>query len=101
MEKIEGHACPKCGCQESRVVSRVTEWGKAHERRRCGHCHALYAVKLPDPEPPKIVDHPAPLECPRCGSLEVKTTRTFLPMRAHKCRACDWAFQSVEPRRRA
>lgn len=101
MQKIEGPACPKCGCMQSTLVRRCTEWGKLTERRRCDHCRRVFTAQPPDPEPRKMVDYPLPIACPRCDSYSVETVTTRLPLRSHKCRDCGWSFQSVDRRHAA
>ena len=119
LEKCDGPACPRCGCQDTAPHYARNRWGGGSvARRRCRHCACVFVdgprwdQRLQDaqgtPQPPQEEAPPAepqrangavvyrPVRCPKCGSTDVKITSTRRPVRHHKCRVCEERFKSVE-----
>lgn len=38
LERCNDPECPKCGCNQSRVVADDSRWGQPRQRRACGAC---------------------------------------------------------------
>lgn len=68
--------------------------GEARRRRRPVPAPAPGAVEVPRPIEYAVIF--IPIRCPGCGSKNVRTTHTNLPVRYHKCRDCDAPFKSIE-----
>ncbi len=97
LTKVEGPACPRCGCPDSEVVAN----GSRYERRRCNHCGDRFDVNVESPDEPTpgstgdAVRYD-PIHCPTCNSKNVRVTSTQKPVRYHKCQDCGHPFKSVE-----
>ena len=98
-DRVEGPACPSCGCEDSVEVGQFVRWGKPATRRRCGHCRETFVAADPaDTEPTDDAVAFIPIRCPVCKSPETRVTSTRKPVRYHRCNACKHTFKSVERR---
>jgi DNA-directed RNA polymerase subunit RPC12/RpoP len=98
--KVDGPACPDCGCRDSEVISRahrqddVTSYfgcqGGA-QRRQCRYCGREFHGATTDEPQAYAVNR-----CPKCRSSEVIVVRTVRPVRYHKCVACNHRFKTHE-----
>ena len=103
MKRIEGPACPECGCEDSQVIARGSRWGKPTERRLCNNCGRTFTADVKANGEKMAADSAGAepiiyqiIKCPRCGSEDTYIAHTCRPVRYHKCRACDATFKSVE-----
>lgn len=108
LERVVGPACPRCGCEDSRVLDRAKWWGRVNCSRRCAACghqfsapeveHATAGVEMPEAEEPQesasVTFHV--IRCPHCGGEKTRVTKTMRPVRYHRCRGCGQNFKSVE-----
>jgi len=92
--------CPRCGCNGTEAIARVSIWGADQEKRLCGHCGHQFTTR-PDVEvaPPagKVCVPYHVLRCPFCDSRATRVTSTRRGgVRFHRCRSCNRAFTSRE-----
>jgi predicted RNA-binding Zn-ribbon protein involved in translation (DUF1610 family) len=101
--KVEGPACPTCGCLASAIIKRATRWGAPSTRRQCDHCGRVFSYMDPgdetngaeDPTTPSPVIYQV-VKCPVCDSSHTRVTSTRRPLRHHKCDDCGAGFKSHE-----
>lgn len=117
MERAEGPSCPKCGCQESRLVGRArARWGKVKSAilrgedqpesrarwsrkqimRRCTACRTEWIVEVQHLNGARKSVPYYVMLCPSCGGSNTRVTGTELPVRHHRCDDCAYPFTSVE-----
>lgn len=102
LEKVTGAECPRCGCEDSRVIRTRNGWGAEFESRSCNNCGKLFTVnvKAEDAKPDEPVAVPyvrVACRCPKCGSENPKVVRTIPGgIRYHKCPTCRHTFKSCE-----
>lgn len=104
LEKCSGPPCPRCGCQDVRILQEpppeqsqgpATWW--AAGRAVCNHCRTKFAFRE---RPPEELDPPDPLEtvalpepeppatkCPKCGG-RYHAYRTIGQVQYRKCKDC-------------
>jgi len=102
---LDGPECPKCGYQQSELVSeghRVTTVDgqrrtEAVELRRCGFCRSQFRHQVAaGPVEPAYAVAYVLLRCPHCRSQRTRVTSTRKPIRYHQCQDCMRPFKSVE-----
>lgn len=115
LSKVDGPACPRCGCRHSSPLLALTRWGQSVQKRGCRNCGKVFTVNIAKVEP-NPVTHAAPPEvthddvdlhdpircrCRHCGSTNTKVTRTMpdsggTRLRYHACNACGQTFKSAD-----
>jgi transcriptional regulator NrdR family protein len=103
LERVTGHACPRCGCEDSRVIRTRNGWGGQFESRSCNHCGKAFVVNVAA-EDDKASGGSASVayvrvacRCPQCGAENPKVVRTIAGgVRYHKCGTCRHTFKSAE-----
>lgn len=97
LEPVDGPDCPKCGCPDSELLSRVQHFGATHQRRMCRHCGRTWIVPeaAAAPRVERAVIYSL-IRCPRCQSSATRIYCTRRPVRYHKCDSCQHTFKSVE-----
>ena len=98
LKKMEGPACPRCGCQDASQAEQVVRWGHPARRLQCRHCGLTWTVRDEATEEPDVtagVEYHL-VECPACGGDDCPVRSTQRPVRWHKCRTCGTTFKSVE-----
>lgn len=103
LERCNDPPCPKCGCNQSELVSSSAGLrGGKHERRECGHCGKRFGVNIPAPAGDALAAELGggvvyrPVRCPGCASDNQVVTSTQGRLRYHRCRDCGQRFKSVE-----
>ena len=99
LSKCDGPECPKCGCTDSEIVRKTTQWGMPVTIVECTHCGKRFSAPIEEePEqqdPAKRVVYRV-MRCPQCNSKNTKVTSTQQPVRYHKCMDCGHNFSSIE-----
>ena len=100
LDKVDGPDCPGCGCRDTQLLQKVTDWGDPAERRRCNHCGKKFTARIESAELERdnakhCVEYPL-LTCPYCDSIKTRVQSTRRPLRQHTCLDCEEAFQSIE-----
>jgi transposase-like protein len=105
LQRITGPECPRCGCADSQRIQAFERWGRAHERRRCEHCHHIFNAAIQEEQleaPPgndqaAVVYDPVKVRCPKCGTANPPvTSKPRAGVRWHKCGVCGETFKSAE-----
>lgn len=101
LEKVTGAECPRCGCEDSRVIRTRNGWGGSFESRSCNACGKLFTVnaKAEEAEADEPVAVPyvrVACRCPKCGNENPKVTSSRGEIRFHRCGRCDHRFKSYE-----
>lgn len=114
LDRVSLRDCPRCGCNDNRVVGTSRGWSGPRLSLECGNCGEAFdaaepakgdhpAVQ-PKPEKPKPPVYVRPT-CPECGGRDVPIVRTMpestkkqYRIRYHKCRGCGHSFHSAEPK---
>lgn len=100
LERCTDPACPRCGCNQSRVVSTAPGlFGGKSEQRACGACGKLFNCLAAEPESADeslagVVFRK--LRCPQCHGSNCLVTSSRAPIRYHRCGDCGARFKSVE-----
>lgn len=105
--RIDGPACPSCGCRDSEKIERRPRETKPGpkkteeswfakqtsqgDRRLCRYCGREFTAA--DAE--EMVPY-GTTTCPACKSTNVEVIRTAKPIRYHKCRDCGNHFKSYQ-----
>lgn len=95
--KGDAPACPKCGCNATKLVGAGERFGRPWARFECDFCRYAFTFGQ-KPNTDGLVNGVVfrPIRCPKCNSKDVVTTSTRGKVRLHKCRSCTQAFKSVE-----
>lgn len=102
LEKIKSIDCPKCGCNDTKLVGAGERYGRPWARYACGFCNFEFVTGA-DPTQPGEVNGVVerPVQCPKCSSTKVpvnNTSRVGETLRRHrKCRNCGQNFYSTAP----
>jgi len=106
LTRMGGPECPLCGCSDTVVVRRITQYSRDREKRVCMFCNRTFftaaetapldAKEREADRRPAVIYHP--VRCPECGSVDTVVTSTRSPIRHHKCRNpdCNARFKSCE-----
>jgi transcription elongation factor Elf1 len=119
LDRADGPACPRCGCQDSEVVREpyvretsphVKTWAEKQIRglAYCRFCGAQfqflpededddtttmnYALADPMPAPPPPEPPKKPIACPECGSRQATVYSTKPKKRYYRCHDCENRF---------